>query len=95
MVPIRKDRIVLAQGMLNSDKRLELIGWVGFVLIVSAYLFLTVKLFEANSANYHVMNLTGALCMVVNAKHKGASSLFWLNIVWALVAIIGLLKLTL
>lgn len=42
----------------------ELIGWLGFVLIVSAYLFLTIKWVALNSVTYHLLNLTGAMCMV-------------------------------
>lgn len=76
-----------------NEKRFDQIGWLGFIFIVSAYLFVTIKLLEINSSSYHLMNLVGALCMVVNAKYKGARPLFWLNIVWALVAIIGLLQL--
>jgi hypothetical protein len=38
------------------------------------------------------MNLAGALCMVANARHKEAKPLFWLNVVWSLVAVIGLMK---
>jgi len=79
--------------MSNIEKYFELIGWLGFVLIVSAYLLVTIKLVEVNSATYHLLNLVGALCMVVNARHKGARPLLWLNIVWALVAILGLLQL--
>lgn len=76
-----------------NEKRYELIGWFGFVLIVSAYLFVTIRLLEVSSSTYHLMNLSGALCMVINAKHKGARPLLWLNIVWALVAIMGLVQL--
>jgi hypothetical protein len=79
--------------MPNNDKYFELIGWFGFVFIVSAYLFVTINLVEVNSISYHLMNFLGALCMVANAKHKGAKPLFWLNIVWSLVAIVGLLQL--
>jgi hypothetical protein len=79
--------------MLHNDQYFERIGWVGFVLIVAAYLCVTIKLVEVSSATYHLMNFVGALCMVVNAKHKGARPLLWLNIVWALVAVVGLLQL--
>ena len=79
--------------MSNIEKYFEQIGWLGFVLIVSAYLMVTIKLVEVNSTTYHLLNLVGALCMVVNARHKGARPLLWLNIVWALVAILGLLQL--
>lgn len=78
---------------MSNNKHFEWIGWVGFILIVSAYLFVTIKLLEVSSPVYHMMNLVGALCMVINAKHKGARPLLWLNIVWALVAIVGLAQL--
>jgi thiol:disulfide interchange protein len=79
--------------MPNKDKWCEIVGWFGFVLIVSAYLLITIKLVEVSSIAYHMMNFVGASCMIVNAKHKGARPLLWLNIVWALVAIVGLLQL--
>jgi hypothetical protein len=78
---------------LLNDKHFEQIGWIGFILIVSAYLFVTIKLVAVNSATYHLMNLTGALCMAVNARHNRAKPLFWLNVVWALIAVMGLLQL--
>ena len=75
-----------------SDKYFEQIGWIGFILIVGAYLLITIKLLDINSSVYHLMNLTGALCMAVNARHKEAKPLFWLNVVWSLVAVIGLMQ---
>ncbi|MGZ8191277.1 MAG: CBU_0592 family membrane protein [Methylococcaceae bacterium] len=78
--------------MIINDKYFELTGWIGFILIISAYLFLTIKLLDATATAYHLMNLSGALCMVVNAWHKSARPLLWLNIVWSLVAIIGLIQ---
>jgi hypothetical protein len=78
--------------MILSEKHYERIGWIGFILIVSAYLFVTIQLLDVRSSVYHLMNLAGALCMVVNARHKEAKPLFWLNVVWSLVAVIGLMK---
>jgi hypothetical protein len=74
-----------------TDKHFEQIGWIGFILIVSAYLFVTIRFLDVSSTAYQSMNLAGALCMVINARHKGAKPLFWLNVVWSLVAVIGLL----
>jgi hypothetical protein len=74
-----------------KDKYFECIGWLGFILIVSAYLFITIKFLDISSNIYQLMNLAGALCMVVNARHKQAPPLLWLNLVWALIAILGLL----
>ena len=47
-----------------TDKHFEQIGWLGFILIVSAYLFVTIKFLDVSSSVYHLMNLAGALCMV-------------------------------
>jgi hypothetical protein len=78
---------------MKNKQYFEQIGWLGFILIVSAYLFVTIKLVAVASASYHLMNLIGALCMVANAKHSRAKPLFWLNVVWALVSLTGLLQL--
>lgn len=78
--------------MIITDKHFEQIGWIGFILIVAAYLFVTIKVLDVSSTVYHLMNLTGALCMVVNARHNKAKPLFWLNLVWSLIAVIGLFR---
>jgi len=75
-----------------TDKHFEQIGWIGFILIVSAYLLITIKFLDTVSAAYHSMNLAGALCMAVNARHEEARPLFWLNVVWSLIAVIGLMQ---
>jgi hypothetical protein len=79
--------------MIITDKHFELVGWFGFVLIVSAYLLITIKYLDISSSIYHLMNLAGALCMVINAKHNQALPLLWLNLIWALIAVLGLLQL--
>lgn len=68
------------------------IGWMGFVLIVSGYFLVTIQMLAANSPLFHSLNLAGALCMVANARHNKATPLLWLNVVWALVAVLGLLQ---
>jgi hypothetical protein len=75
-----------------TEKHFEIIGWIGFILIVSAYLFVTLKFLDVSSTRYHLMNLAGALCMVANARHNKAKPLFWLNVVWSLIAVIGLVQ---
>ncbi len=77
-----------------TNRHFELIGWIGFMLIISAYLFVTLRILNINSAGYHLLNLAGALCMVVNARHNKAKPLFWLNVVWSLIAVIGLIQTT-
>jgi len=66
------------------------IGWVGLVFIVGAYLLLTVSFIHSTALLYHAMNLVGSSCMALNAKHSGSKPLFWLNVIWASVALIGI-----
>jgi hypothetical protein len=75
-----------------THKHFEQIGWIGFILIVGAYFLITVKFLDAESPAYHLMNLAGALCMVANARHNQAKPLFWLNLVWSLIAVVGLMQ---
>ena len=75
-----------------TDKHFEQVGWIGFILIVNAYLFVTISFLDINSTVYHLLNLAGALCMATNARHNKAKPLFWLNVVWALIAVIGLTR---
>ncbi|MFI3185702.1 MAG: hypothetical protein QX198_06940 [Methylococcaceae bacterium] len=77
-----------------TDKYFEITGWIGFILIISAYFFVTLSFLVVDSAGYHLLNLAGALCMVVNARHNKAKPLFWLNVVWSLIAVIGLIQTT-
>jgi hypothetical protein len=86
------DNAAACRRLYMKGKYFERIGWLGFVLIVSAYLFLTTRLLEPDAIAYHVMNLCGALCMAANAKHSGAKPLLWLNVVWAMVALLGLVR---
>ena len=68
----------------------EVIGWLGFILILGAYLAITLNMLVASSPWYHGLNLFGAVCMALTAKWKQAKPLFWLNVIWALIALGGL-----
>jgi thiol:disulfide interchange protein len=75
-----------------TAKCVERLGWLGFMLIISAYFFVTVSAFEVSSSLYHLLNLAGALCMAANASHNKAKPLFWLNIAWSFIAAVGLIR---
>ena len=68
----------------------DLLGWIGFVLIVSAYLLLTVEVVSSESIEYHFPNFIGAVCMIANAYYRKTHPLLWLNIVWFAVSIVGI-----
>ncbi len=45
----------------------EIIGWTGTVLILIAYFLVSTKRLSASSKNYQMLNLVGALGIVVNS----------------------------
>ena len=73
-----------------KENHFDLLGWLGFVLIVSAYLLLTIGVISSESIEYHLPNFIGAACMAANAYHKKSHPLLWLNIVWFAVSIVGI-----
>lgn len=72
---------------------LVIIGWVGAVMYILAYLLLTLGKLKADSAAYHFLNVLGAVGLIANAFHFNdypnvVTNLLWLGIgVFALFAI--------
>ena len=65
---------------------IEAVGWVGAVLILTAYLLLSAGKFDGQSLVYQGMNVVGAAGFVVNGWWHGALPSATLNIVWMLFA---------
>ena len=63
----------------------EVAGWTGAVLILLAYLLLSMGRLSGQSALYQGMNVVGAAGFVVNGWWHGAVPSATLNVVWALI----------
>jgi hypothetical protein len=62
---------------------LESIGWTGAVLILAAYVMLSLGRLDGRSRAYQWMNVVGAICFIVNSGYNGAIPSATLNVVWA------------
>ena len=71
---------------------IEIIGWIGAILIALAYFLLVHHDLSSRSKKYQWMNLLGAIFIGVNAFSNRAYPSFATNIVWFLIAIYGLVK---
>ena len=60
----------------------EVIGWMGAVLILGAYALLSAGKLRSQSLTYHLMNILGAAGFVVNSGWNGALPSAALNVVW-------------
>ena len=62
---------------------IEVIGWSAAVLILTAYVLLSLGKLEARGYIYQWMNVIGAAGFIVNSGYNGAIPSAVLNIVWA------------
>lgn len=70
----------------------ELIGWLGAVLFIISYFLLSKGVWKQNEKKYHLANLAGAICLIVNAiKFKDTANIL-VNIVWAGIALFAIYK---
>jgi hypothetical protein len=63
----------------------EIAGWVGALLILFAYLFLSLGRLTGQSLTYQVMNIAGAAGFVVNGWWHRALPSAALNVLWLLI----------
>jgi hypothetical protein len=68
-------------------------GWYGVLAILAAYLLVSFNVVVSKSLGYQVLNLTGALGIIVEATSKKDTQPVILNIVWATIAILAILQL--
>lgn len=72
----------------------DLMGWIGMVLVLLAYILLSTGKIK-NGMLYQFLNLFAGIFMAIGLFPKNAWFSFTLQVVWALVAIISILKLKL
>ena len=71
---------------------IEIVGWYGTVAIILAYALVRFGLLGANTAWYQILNVTGAVGIVIVSLTKRAYQPAVLNIVWTVIGLIALLK---
>jgi hypothetical protein len=61
---------------------IEAIGWAGAILILAAYVLVSMGRLSGQSATFQWMNVAGAAGFIVNSGWHGALPSTVLNIVW-------------
>ncbi|WP_447750277.1 CBU_0592 family membrane protein [Sphingopyxis fribergensis] len=62
---------------------IEVIGWVAAVVILAAYILLSLGKLDGRSYLYQWMNVIGAGGFVLNSGYNGALPSAVLNVIWA------------
>lgn len=73
----------------------EVSGWYGVIVILLAYTLNSFGVIDADSLIYQLLNLTGALGIILIAWHKKDTQPAVLNIVWLFVALVAIMRIVL
>lgn len=69
----------------------DIIGWIGMILVLVAYALLSTNKIK-NGMLYQVLNLLAGVFMAIGLYPKDAWFSFTLQIIWAIVALIAIIK---
>ncbi len=72
---------------------IQIVGWIGALLVVLAYILVSSKKVGSESTPYQLMNFFGAVGVGINALHQAAWPSFVIQIIWGATAIVTLAKL--
>lgn len=71
----------------------DVIGWIGAAALLSAYALVSSGRLHGRGLGFQVLNLVGAVGLLVNGAYHGAWPSVGLNSVWLVVGVLALLKL--
>ena len=69
----------------------NILGWIGMILVLIAYALLSTNKIE-NDKLYQALNLLAATLMAIGLFPTKAWFSFTLQIIWALIALISIIK---
>ncbi|HTM68313.1 MAG TPA: hypothetical protein VL426_03365 [Candidatus Binatia bacterium] len=73
-------------------KLINAFGWYGAVAILAAYFLNSFGLIKADSAAYQLLNVTGAVGIVLVSYVRRAYQPMALNAVWTVIGLVALAK---
>ncbi|MBN8817140.1 MAG: hypothetical protein J0I80_00290 [Sphingomonas sp.] len=76
--------------MTGLDLFVEIVGWTGAVLVLGAYILVSMGRLSGASAAFQWMNAVGAGFFVLNTWWHGAIPSMVLNIIWSAIGFFAL-----
>jgi len=73
-------------------KQKDIVGWFGVLMILLAFSLSTFDVIDTKSTIYGVMNITGALGIIISSYAKKDFQPVILNVVWLFVAVVGIIR---
>ncbi len=76
--------------MTITEILIEAAGWSGAVLILGAYILLSLGRLQGNSPAYQWANVIGAAGFILNSGYHGAIPSVAINILWVVIGVFAL-----
>ena len=74
------------------DIIMEVVGWIGAILILGGYALLTAEKVTSRSVSYQAMNVIGATGFIANGVWHKAWPSAVLNIIWVGIGVVALIS---
>jgi len=71
---------------------IDIIGWVGSLELILAYLLVSYEKIGASTRIYQWLNLTGSILLMINTAYYGAFPSTFVNVIWILIAVAALYR---
>ena len=74
---------------------IDILGWIGSVAVILAYGLNSYQKLKSDSWIFQALNLFGAAFLIVNTIYYGAYPSTVINIVWVVIAVVALVRMSL
>lgn len=71
---------------------INILGWIGSVLVISAYGLNSYQKISSASHAFQLMNLVGGVLLITNSVYKEAYPFTFINSVWVVIALTSLIR---
>lgn len=71
------------------------LGWYGVVATILAYALVSALILSPTNLLYQSLNFTGAIGVTIETWYRKDYQPFWLNLIWALIALVAILNIVL
>jgi len=69
---------------------IDILGWIGSVEVIAAYGLNSYQKIKSDSLAFQLLNLTGAIFLIVNSIYKEAYPFTFINTVWSIIAVVAI-----
>jgi hypothetical protein len=74
---------------------LTVVGWLGAALLLAGYGLVSSSRMSGDGLAYQIINLVGSVSLMINSAYSSAWPSVGLNLVWAAIGIVAVVKLVL